>query len=309
MKVLVIAHAKNGQINSNLANVLTAASKISSHCDVLLVGTADVTEVSKLECVSKVLNFNAIADGQNLSSYVANAVAGVVKNYSHVLTAADSYGKDLLPRVAGVLDLSQISEVVAIVSPNIFKKPMYAGNVLVEVESFEDTKLLTVRATSFAAYRNSGVESSVETLNDVAEINPSLSYVGETMLHSDTIDLSHAQIIVSGGYSLGSKESFDELIHGLAVKLGGAVGASRAAVDAGYANNDCQVGQTGKIVAPKLYLAIGVSGAVQHIAGMKDSQQVIAVNIDPNAQIFEYADYGLVGDLFEIVPELINKLS
>ncbi len=309
MKILVIAHAKNGQINSNVANVLTAAGKISAHCDVLLIGKADVAELSKLECVSKVLNFNALIDEQNLSSYVANTVAGIVKNYSHVLTAADSYGKDLLPRVAGILDLSQISEIVAIVSPNIFKKPMYAGNVLAEVESFEDTKLLTVRTTSFAAYRNGGVEANIEVLTDAAEINSNLNYLGEILLHSDTIDLAHAQIIVTGGYSLGSKESFDELIHGLALKLGGAVGASRAAVDAGYANNDCQVGQTGKIVAPKLYLAIGVSGAVQHIAGMKDSQQVIAVNIDPNAQIFEYADYGLVGDLFEIVPELINKLS
>ena len=209
--------------------------------------------------------------------------------------------------MAGILDLSQISEVVAIVSPNIFKKPMYAGNVLAEVESFEDTKLLTVRATSFTPYTALAEEAAVEVLTDNAEINPHISHLGETVIHSETIDLSHAQIIVTGGHSLGSKEDFVELIHGLAVKLDGAVGASRA-VEAGYASNVCQVGQTGKVVAPKLYLAIGISGAVQHIAGMKDSQQVIAINIDPNAQIFEYADYGLVGDLFEIVPELINQL-
>ena len=308
MKILVIASAKNGQINANLANVLTAASKIHAKCDVLVIGSSDLTSLSKLACIGKILHLNSIVDEQNLASSVAKLVANIAKNYTHVLTAADSYGKDLLPRVAGILDLSQISEVVAIVSPNIFKKPMYAGNVLAEVESFEDTKLLTVRATSFAPYTALAEEAAVEVLPNNAEINPNISHLGETIIHSETIDLSHAQIIVTGGHSLGSKENFVELIHGLAVKLDGAVGASRAAVEAGYASNDCQVGQTGKVVAPKLYLAIGISGAVQHIAGMKDSQQVIAINIDPNAQIFEYADYGLVGDLFEIVPELINQL-
>jgi electron transfer flavoprotein alpha subunit len=252
--------------------------------------------------------FNNVADATNSATLLASNLAEIVKNYTHTLIAADSYGKDLLPRIAGILDLSQISEVVEIVSPNTFKKPMYAGNILAEVESFEEIKLLTIRTTSFAAYSEAGSAASVEVNEFSPLANDKLSYLGEELVHNDTIDLAHAELIVTGGRSLGSKEDFDKLIHGLAIKLGGAVGASRAAVEAGYASNDCQVGQTGKVVAPKLYVAIGISGAVQHIAGMKDSKTVVAVNLDPNAQIFEYADYGLIGDLFDVVPELISKL-
>ncbi len=307
MKVLVIAEARNGIVKDSLQNVLTAAVKINSKCDVLLIGEANSADVTKYGCVNKVIHIKDLANNDNLATHIAKAIANLAKGYTHVLTAADSYGKDLLPRVAGILDVSQISEVIAVVSPNIFKRPMYAGNVIAEVESFEELKLITVRPTSFAKYDQLGNNAEVASIDGFTEKSPSLSFINEEIIHSDTIDLAHAQLIVTGGRSLGSKEAFDELIHGLAVKLGGAVGASRAAVEAGYAANDLQVGQTGKVVAPKLYLAIGISGAVQHIAGMKDSKVVVAINLDPNAQIFEYADYGLVGDLFEIVPELIKS--
>jgi electron transfer flavoprotein alpha subunit len=308
MKILVITSAKAQKLNDNLLNVLSAAKCINGHCDVLILGSADYSSIQELKIVEKIMLFNNMTDANNLATLLADNLAEIVKNYTHVLIAADSYGKDLLPRIAGILDLSQISEVVEIVSPNIFKKPMYAGNILAEVESFEEIKLLTIRTTSFAAYSEAGSAASVEANDFTPASSDKLSYLGEELVHNDTIDLAHAELIVTGGRSLGSKEDFDKLIHGLAIKLGGAVGASRAAVEAGYASNDCQVGQTGKVVAPKLYVAIGISGAVQHIAGMKDSKTVVAINLDPNAQIFEYADYGLIGDLFDVVPELISKL-
>ncbi len=308
MKILVITSAKAHKLNDNLLNVLSAAKRINGHCDVLILGNADYSSIQELKIVEKIMLFNNVTDATNSATLLAGNLAEIVKNYTHVLIAADSYGKDLLPRIAGILDLSQISEVVEIVSPNIFKKPMYAGNILAEVESFEEIKLLTIRTTSFAAYSEAGSAASVEVNEFSPLANDKLSYLGEELVHNDTIDLAHAELIVTGGRSLGSKEDFDKLIHGLAIKLGGAVGASRAAVEAGYASNDCQVGQTGKVVAPKLYVAIGISGAVQHIAGMKDSKTVVAINLDPNAQIFEYADYGLIGDLFDVVPELISKL-
>ncbi len=312
MRVLVIAHSQQQQIKDNFANVLTAASKIHPVCDILLVGDAAIDDLTKFSGINKIWHVHELEDKNNLALVVAPIVASVVKNYTHVLCAADSYGKDLLPRVAGINDLSQISEVTAIISPNIFKKPMYAGNVIAEVESFEDIKLLSIRSTSFVRKTQQAdlVKPIIELLTINLEQQSSVSTVmlSEDRPTSDTIDLAHAQIVVSGGRSLGSKEDFTTLIHGLAQKLNGAVGASRAAVEAGYVSNDSQVGQTGKIVAPQLYLAIGISGAVQHIAGMKDAQMVLAINLDPNAQIFEYADYGLVGDLFEIVPKLIERL-
>ena len=308
MKILVITSAKAQKLNDNLLNVLSAAKRINGHCDVLILGRADYSSIQELKIVEKIMLFNNVTDATNSATLLAGNLAEIVKNYTHVLIAADSYGKDLLPRIAGILDLSQISEVVEIISPNIFKKPMYAGNILAEVESFEEIKLLTIRTTSFTAYSEAGSAASVEANDFTPASNDKLSYLGEELVHNDTIDLAHAELIVTGGRSLGSKEDFDKLIHGLAIKLGGAVGASRAAVEAGYASNDCQVGQTGKVVAPKLYVAIGISGAVQHIAGMKDSKTVVAINLDPNAQIFEYADYGLIGDLFDVVPELISKL-
>ncbi|MEN9945985.1 MAG: hypothetical protein RLZZ293_371 [Pseudomonadota bacterium] len=308
MKALIITQAENQQLNDNLFQVLTAAQKITTHCDVLVLGQAELTQLNNLLIVKNIFVLTNLTTENSLSSHIADSLAQYISNYSHVLMAADSFGKDLLPRIAGILDLGQISEVVDVISPNIFKKPMYAGNIVAEIESLESIKLLTVRPTSFAIYQEQGATCQINTQTLELSATP-IELVKQELIYSDTIDLSHAQIIVTGGRSLGSLENFEHLIHGLALKLGGAVGASRAAVEAGYANNDCQIGQTGKVVAPKLYLAIGISGAVQHIAGMKDSKTVVAINLDPNAQIFEYADYGLVGDLFDIVPELINCLK
>jgi electron transfer flavoprotein alpha subunit len=309
MRVLVIAHSHQHKIKANLAQVLSAAHKIHAGCDVLLIGDAKSDELAQFNCINKILHLHKVADEHNLALAVAPVVATIVKNYTHVLCAADSYGKDLLPRVAGINDLSQISEVSAVISPNIFKKLMYAGNVIAEIESFEEIKLLSIRPTSFSPYPTTAARSlEVQQLNHEIGLISNTVMLREELQYKDTIDLAHAQIVVSGGRSLGSKEDFTDLINGLARKLHGAVGASRAAVEAGYASNDSQVGQTGKVVAPQLYVAIGISGAVQHIAGMKDSQVVIAINLDPNAQIFEYANYGLIGDLFEIVPKLMEQL-
>lgn len=307
MKVLVITAAKNQQINANLAAVITAANKISSQCDIVVIGAAECQMLANLACVQKVICWNDITPANGLAAALASGIAALAKNYTHVLTAADSFGKDLLPRVAGILDVAQLSDVVAIISPNIFKKPLYAGNVLAEIESFEEIKLITIRSTSFPAYIQNGTSAVVEHVTHQASLTPGSQLIAEDLEPGDTLDLAQAKLIISGGRALGSAADFNELIFGLARKLGAAVGASRAAVEAGYASNDCQVGQTGKVVAPQVYVAIGISGAVQHLAGMKDSQNIIAINLDPNAQIFEYADFGLVADLFEVIPELSSK--
>ena len=309
MKVLVITAARVQKINDNVFNVLTAASQISPQCEVMVIGDADCSLLSQQAGVAKIIHLADIDRAQDLASHLARPLAQICRNYTHILTAADSHGKDLLPRIAGVLGLSQISDVLGIVSPNIFKKPMYAGNIIAEVESFEASKLLTIRPTCFAKSSVTAAAAPIEVLSGVAQINPAIALSSEEISTSSTIDLATAAIVVSGGRSLASPENFVQLIQGLAAKLGAAVGASRAAVEAGYAANDCQVGQTGKVVAPQIYIALGISGAVQHIAGMKDSKTVIAVNLDQNAQIFEYADYALVADLFEVVPELIANLN
>lgn len=305
MKVLVISHAKNAQVDNSIANVVMAATKISNQCDVLILG--NVSNINNANCsgVSKIFHLAKIEN--NLAVNLASTLAEFAKNYTHVLVSANSSGKDLLPRVAGILDVGQVSDVVAICSPNIFKKPMYAGNIIAEVESFDEIKLLTIRATSFAP-ASLGGNASIEVLNIEIKNVDNTKFIRENIVKTETIGLAQAKIIVSGGRSLGSAEDFNLLINGLAAKIGAGVGASRAAVEAGYVSNDCQVGQTGKIVAPQLYIAVGISGAVQHIAGMKDAKTVIAINSDSNAQIFEYADYGIVGDLFEVVPQLINQL-
>lgn len=306
MKVLVISIARNGEVNPNLANVITAANKINTTCDVLIFSATDVRAATQYAGVARVIQVQSTQE-QHLAVNIAPVIAKLASSYTHVLMAADSVGKDILPRVAGILDIGQISDVLAICSPNIFKKPMYAGNVVAEVESFDDIKLLTVRPTSFAAASQSGA-AVLETQTLEINLASNTKLLGETLVASETVGLAQAKIIVSGGRSLGSKEAFVELINGLAGKLEAGVGASRAAVEAGYVSNDSQVGQTGKIVAPQLYLAVGISGAVQHIAGMKDSQKVIAINSDSNAQIFEYSDYGYIADLFEVIPQLISRL-
>lgn len=309
MKTLIISQAIAGGENPNLSNLVSAATKIDQPIDLLIIGKLD-HPMNKFARVNNLFNWK-IAHEDNLATFVAKSLAQFCQNYSHVLVAADSYGRDLLPKIAGILNLGQISEVIEIIKPNVFRRLMYAGNVLAELESLEPIKLVTIRPTSFAKYDNiSYTDIADNQLSDLSLAllkTTKIMWQSEQISYNNTIDLAHAKLIVSGGFALGSKDNFDTLINGLAKALGGAVGASRAAVDAGYAANDSQIGQTGKIVAPQIYLSIGISGAAQHLAGIKNSQVIMAINIDQNAQIFEYADYGLVGDLFEIVPQLINK--
>lgn len=283
------------------------STDIEQSCDVVIIGdetTNFCNHVAKYRIVKKVIAFN---EKTNLAENIAPIIADIVKNYTHVLVAADSFGKNLLPRVAGILEIPQISEIIKIVTPDIFKKFIYAGNVLVELESLHPIKLLTVRTNSFKPLEETS-ESIAEIVN-LTNANPPHPHVKLLQTEViDNVDLTNAKVIVTGGRSLGSKEAFNDLIRPLATKLNAGIGATRAAVDAGYAHNDCQIGQTGKVVAPNVYLAIGVSGAVQHVAGMKDSKVVIAINTDATAPIFEHSDYGLVTDLFDFIPELTNKI-
>lgn len=311
MNSLIITTIHHGKFNENIKNLLDAANKISANCDVIIVGhnlSQAASEVAKLTHVNKVLTIDSPNLDKLLAENITQQLSTIIKGYTHVLMAADSFGKNLLPRIAGILELGQISEVIAIVSPNIFKKFTYAGNVLVEVESLEEIKLLTVRTTNFSSnisQSNSSI-APIYAIDYVENTHPSIKWTKEEVIDK-SVDLASAKVVVSGGRSLETVDKFNTHIRTLATKLNAAVGATRAAVEAGLAPNDCQVGQTGKIVAPQVYLAVGVSGAVQHIAGMKDSKTVIAINTDQTAPIFEHANYGLVGDLFDIMPEL-NKL-
>lgn len=311
MKTLVISNVVNNHINPSLYNLLGASSILGNICDVIVIGynLKDITnDIAKLSGINQVLSIDNNALSHLLVENIANQLADICKNYTHVLIDSDSFGKNLLPRIAGILEIGQISEVVSIVSPNIYKKFIYAGNVLVEIDFLEDTKLLSIRNNNFEAKKL--LSDTVCPIIEIEYTNPisdRVKHISSNVIDK-TVDLGSAKIVVSGGISLGSKESFDSLIRPLAQKLNAAVGATRAAVEAGYASNDTQVGQTGVNVAPELYLAVGLSGAVQHIAGMKDSKTVIAINNDSSAPIFEHADYGIVGDLFEIVPQLIEKL-
>lgn len=360
MKTLIItnciANGTDKKINPSLLNLLGAATNINKHnknnpndnrdanddndnnndvvsnvvvsgmsSDVLIIGyqlNEVCQQIANLKNVNQVLQLDHSSLDNLLVENVAKQIAEIVNNYTHILVNADSFGKNLLPRIAGILELGQISEVVEIISPSIFKKFIYAGNVLVEIESLEKIKLLSIRANNFTAISpinvciNVGINADINAPTSSAPINfleytnpisDKIRFVSK-QIEDKSVSLDSAQIVVSGGISLGSAAAFDSHVRALAAKLNAAVGATRAAVEAGIAPNDCQVGQTGVIVAPKLYLAIGISGAVQHIAGMKDSKTVIAINTDSSAPIFEYADYGMVGDLFEIIPQLVNKL-
>ena len=308
MKVLIIS-IHNDNIDNSIFNLFDVAHKLCAKFDVLSIGTLEqANELSKYSGVNNILHLEQ--PSTLIAENITPIITEIAPSYSHILINANSTGKNLLPRVAGKLQIGQISEIVEVISPNVFKKFMYAGNVLVEIESLEDIKLLSVRVANFAKYKQL-TDNCAPIINiDKPIINDTrIRLIKKNINTNDTIELSNASIVVSGGRSLINKENFDSHIRILANKLHAAVGATRAAVEAGLAPNDCQVGQTGKVVAPQLYLAIGISGAVQHIAGMKDSKQVLAVNLDPNAQIFEYADYGIVGDLFEIIPQLINKIN
>ena len=310
MAILVIAEHDNQSLKAGTLNTVTAAAKLGE-VHVLVAGhnaAAAADAAKSVAGVSKVLLADAAQYAYGLAESLSALVVEVAKGYSHVLAPASSFGKNLLPRVAALLDVAQISEITAIESADTFVRPVYAGNVLATVQSADAIKVITVRTTAFDAAAAQGGSAAVESVAVAAD--PQLSsFVGQELTKSDRPELGAAKIIVSGGRALGSEEQFKSVIEPLADKLGAAVGASRAAVDAGYAPNDYQVGQTGKVVAPQLYFAVGISGAIQHLAGMKDSKVIVAINKDEEAPIFQVADYGIVGDLFTVVPELLAELS
>ena len=306
MTALVIAEHDNTSLKGATLNTVSAAAQCGGDVHVLVAGHnagAAAEAAAKIAGVSKVLHADAAGLEHGLAESVAAQVLAVAGNYSHILFAATAGGKNVAPRVAAKLDVAQISEISKVDSPDTFERPIYAGNAIATVQSADATKVITVRATGFDAAAATGGSASVEKIDAAADAGKS-SFVGSEIAKNDRPELTAAKIIVSGGRALGSKEKFDEVMTPLADKLGAAIGASRAAVDAGYAPNDLQVGQTGKIVAPQLYIAAGISGAIQHLAGMKDSKVIVAINKDPDAPIFQVADYGLVADLFTAVPEL-----
>ena len=310
MTILVIAEHEHALLKGATLNTVTAALQLGGDVHVLVAGfnAADAAkQAAQIKGVAKVLHADAPQLEEQLAENVAAQVLAVAKDCSHVLFPATAHGKNVAPRVAAKLDVAQISDITKVVSPDTFERPIYAGNAIATVQSGDKIKVITVRTTGFDPAPASGGNAAVETLPAVADSGTS-SFVGREVTKSDRPELTAAKIIVSGGRAMGSSDKFTEVLTPLADKLGAALGASRAAVDAGYAPNDWQVGQTGKIVAPQLYVACGISGAIQHLAGMKDSKTIVAINKDEDAPIFQIADLGLVGDLFKIVPELTEKL-
>ena len=309
MTILVVAEHTNAALAAATLNTVAAAQKIGGDIHVLVAGAnagAAAEAAAKIAGVSKVLVADNAAFANQLPENVAPLVAELGKGYSHILAAATSNGKNILPRVAAALDVDQISEIIAVESADTFKRPIYAGNAIATVQSSAAVKVITVRGTGFDAAAAEGGSAAIEAVAAGGDAGKS-SFVGEELAKSDRPELTAAKIVVSGGRGMGNGDNFKHL-YALADKLGAAVGASRAAVDAGYAPNDLQVGQTGKIVAPQLYIAAGISGAIQHLAGMKDSKVIVAINKDPEAPIFSVADYGLEADLFTAVPELVKAL-
>jgi electron transfer flavoprotein alpha subunit len=310
MTVLVIAEHDNATIKGATLNTVTAAAACGGDVHVLVAGhnaAGAAAAAAQIAGVAKVLHADGASLGDQLAEAVAAQVLAVAAGYSHILFPSTANGKNVAPRVAAKLDVAQLSDVTKVVSADTFERPIYAGNAIATVQSADAVKVITVRTTGFDAAAASGGSAAVETIAAAAAAGKS-SFVGREIAKSDRPELTAAKIIVSGGRALGSSEKFNEVMTPLADKLGAAIGASRAAVDAGYAPNDLQVGQTGKIVAPHLYVACGISGAIQHLAGMKDSKVIVAINKDPEAPIFSVADFGLEADLFAAVPELINLL-
>ena len=308
MAVLVVAEHDNASVRPATLNAVTAAGKLGE-VHVLVAGkdakgAADAA--AKIAGVAKVLLADNAALDHGLAENVAPLIAKVAASYSHVLAPSTTFGKNVLPRAAALLDVAQISDIVAIVDADTFVRPIYAGNAMATVKSQDNVKLITVRGTAFPPAAASGGSASVESVSEGGDSGLS-TFKGQALQSSERPELTAAKVIVSGGRGMGSGENF-RILEALADKLGAAVGASRAAVDAGFVPNDYQVGQTGKVVAPELYIAVGISGAIQHLAGMKDSKVIVAINKDEEAPIFQVADYGLVGDLFKIVPELTAAL-
>ena len=309
MSILVIAEHDNTTLKPATLNAVTAAAQCGGDVHILVAGhnaSGVAQAAAQVAGVSKVLHADSAALAHGLAENVAAQVLAMASGYSHIVFPATASGKNIAPRVAAKLDVAQLSDITKVISPDTFERPIYAGNAIATVQSSDAVKVLTVRTTGFDAAGQGG-SAAVESLAAAADSGKS-AYVGSELAKSDRPELTAAKVIVSGGRALGSAEKFNEVMIPLADKLGAAVGASRAAVDAGYAPNDWQVGQTGKIVAPQLYVAAGISGAIQHLAGMKDSKVIVAINKDPEAPIFSVADYGLEADLFEAVPELVKSL-
>ncbi len=313
MAILVIAEHDNSTLKGATLNAVTAAARIGGELHLLVAGAgcgAVADAAAQVAGVSKVLVADNAAYGHQLAENLSKLIAASVKeggqDYSHVIAPATTTGKNVMPRVAALLDVAQLSDITAVESENTFQRPIYAGNAIATVESLDPIKVITVRGTAFDAAAETGGSASVEAVAAVHDAGTS-AFVGEEMAKSDRPELTAAKVVVSGGRGMGNGENF-VLLEKLADKLGAAVGASRAAVDAGFVPNDMQVGQTGKIVAPELYIAVGISGAIQHLAGMKESKIIVAINKDEEAPIFQVADYSLVADLFEAVPELESKL-
>jgi electron transfer flavoprotein alpha subunit len=310
MTVLIIAEHDNRSLKATTLNTVTAAAKLGDELHLLLAGSecrAAADTAAKIKGIAKVLLADAPHLGQELAENLAPLVVEIGKSYSHLLAPASTFGKNLMPRVAAGLDVAQISDVIAVEGPDTFVRPIYAGNALATVRSADPIKVITVRTTAFPAAEQNGT-APIETIGATPDAGLS-KLVGRELTKSARPELGAATVVVSGGRGLGTKENFEKLLEPLADKLGAALGASRAAVDAGLVPSDWQVGQTGKIVAPQLYVAVGISGAIQHLAGMKDSKVIVAINKDPDAPILQVADYSLVGDLFQIVPELTVELG
>ncbi len=310
MAALVIAEHDHNTIKGATLNTVTAASQCGGEVHVLVVGAnagAAAAAAAKIAGVAKVLHADGAHFAHGLAENMAAQVLALASAYSHIVFPATASGKNIAPRVAARLDVGQISDITKVVSPDTFERPIYAGNAIALVQGLDATKVITVRTTGFDPAAASGGSASVEVLSAAADAGKS-TFLGSEIARNDRPELTAAKIIVSGGRALGSAEKFNDVLTPLADKLGAALGASRAAVDAGYAPNDWQVGQTGKIVAPQLYVACGISGAIQHLAGMKDSKVIVAINKDPEAPIFSVADYGLEADLFVAIPELIKAL-
>lgn len=310
MSILLIAEFDQNTLKAATRSAITAATQIGGDIDVLVIGenvSAIAQQAAKIQNVTRVLVADDVAYTKPLAENFAPLVQGMAENYSHIMAAASSFGKNLLPRVAALLDVDMVSEVTKIINASTYVRPLYAGNLNATVQTGEAIKLLTIRPTGFTAAQDGTQSAPIESIVTMGD--KALShFVSEQIQQSERPELATASIIVTGGRSLGSAEKFDEIMSPLATKLNAAMGATRAAVDAGFAPNEWQVGQTGTVVAPDIYIAIGVSGAAQHIAGMKESRIIIAINQDPDAQIFQWADYGLVADLFDAVPKISAAL-
>ncbi len=314
MTILFIAEHDNHKLKAGMLNAVSVASKLANltgqELHLLVAGhqaQSVANEAAQIAGVAKVLLADAMQLANGLAENISTTALKIAASYSHIVLLASAYGKNIAPRIAAKLDVAQISEVIAVLDADTFERPIYAGNVIATVHSDDSIKVLTVRGTAFDAVAMHSQSAPIETLEAAPDQGLS-QFIGRELTELDRPELTAAKVVVAGGRGLGSAENYTKLLEPLANKLGAALGASRAAVDAGFVPNDYQVGQTGKIVAPQLYLAVGISGAIQHLAGMKNAKVIVAINKDPDAPIFDVADYGLVGDLFELVPELVAEL-